>query len=122
MEVLIAEDDNFFKHALEKNLQKWGYTVSSVNSGLQAWNILEKNNAPKLIILDWMMPEMEGPEVCRKFRNKFPVSPAYFILLTAKNEMKDIVEGLNSGADDYVGCSISNYYDGTVHKIHVLVD
>lgn len=108
MKILIADDDAVPRAILEKVLRGWGHEVVSVSDGLQAWKILCEDDYPKLAILDWMMPELEGPEICRRVRKLVglrklirPVPP-YLILLTAKGASGDIVAGLESGADDYV--------------------
>jgi len=102
MQVLVAEDDRVSRTFLEATLRKWGYDVVAVPDGDQAWQALEAENAPELLILDWMMPGLDGLQVCRNLRQKFPTRPAYVILLTARTGRADIVEGLAAGADDYV--------------------
>src|SRR6266851_2309044 len=83
-------------------LQKWGYEVISVSNGLQAWEMLQAPDAPRLAILDWMMPELDGVEVCRRVRELPTATPPYLILLTAKSEKTDVVIGLDAGANDYL--------------------
>jgi len=102
MDILIAENDDCFSQALEEMLVQWGYNTVRVNNGIKAWEKLQENNSPRLIILDWIMPELEGIEVCKRFRERYPGVPAYFIFLTSKSNIEDIVEGIDSGADDYV--------------------
>lgn len=99
--VLIAEDDNVSRKLLEVHLKSWGYEVISASNGLEAWEILQRDDAPELVILDWMMPGLAGVEICEKFR-ELDKSYAYILLLTAKGMVEDVVEGLNAGADDYV--------------------
>jgi phosphoserine phosphatase RsbU/P len=102
MDILIADDDAVSRMILERTLRGWGHEVVAVSDGLQAWNILGETDSPRLALLDWIMPELEGPEVCRRVRQVVrPVSP-YLILLTSKDASEDIVIGLESGADDYV--------------------
>jgi DNA-binding response OmpR family regulator len=100
--VLIAEDDSVSRHLLEATLAKWGYEVIVTTDGLQALEVLSKPDAPSLAILDWMMPGLDGAQVCVKARELAGERLLYMILLTAKDRKEDIVEGLTAGADDYV--------------------
>ena len=102
MRVLIAEDDAVSRHILQATLRKWGYEVVVCADGTQAWQVLQAENAPQLVILDWMMPGMDGVEICRKVRETPQAHPAYIMLLTARERSQDIVAGLQSGADDYL--------------------
>lgn len=101
-QILIAEDERLSRHLLKSTLEKWNYEVTAVENGAQAWEILRQEQAPDLVVLDWMMPEMDGLEVCRKVREKNSESYTYIILLTAKGHKEDVIHGLESGADDYV--------------------
>jgi two-component system, cell cycle response regulator len=100
--VLIAEDDPLFRRMLERWFQKWDYRVVAVDNGLDAWEALQQEDAPQLAILDWMMPGMEGIEVCRRIRSRAQGPYRYTLLLTAKDEKQDVVTGLEAGADDYL--------------------
>jgi CheY-like chemotaxis protein len=100
--ILIADDDAISSRVLEVTLKQWGYEVTVTRDGLAAWEALQSEDAPKIAILDWMMPGLEGPEVCRRARALARAVPTYIILLTAKGKSDDIVAGLGSGADDYV--------------------
>lgn len=102
MKILIAEDDLTSRRILEAVLTKWGYDVISVSNGNDAIDRLLGDNAPKLVLLDWIMPDKDGLEVCRMVRSKETTTPAYIILLTGKGEKKDITKGLDSGANDYI--------------------
>lgn len=102
MQVLIAEDDPVSRRALEVILRRWDYDVLSVEDGAAAWEVLQRENAPKLAILDWMMPVLDGPEVCRRTQALGKPEPSYLILLTARGTKEDLVNGLQAGADDYV--------------------
>ena len=102
MKILIAEDNETSRRILEAVLVKWDYEVVSACDGNEAWEKLQDNDAPKLIILDWMMPGKNGIELCRKLRSRDNVEPMYIILLTARDDKNDIVEGLSAGADDYI--------------------
>lgn len=103
VKVLIAEDDAVSRLVLQGLLPKWGYEVVAVDNGISAWNILREPDAPKLCILDWMMPGLDGPALCRKVRATERGSLLYIVLLTARSAKEDLVEGMNAGADDYVG-------------------
>ena len=102
MKVLIAEDNAGFRQALERMLQKWGYEVVSASNGLQAWEILQTPDTPRVAILDWMMPELDGVEVCRRVREQNHEPYVYILLLTAKDSAEELVEGMEAGADDYL--------------------
>jgi sigma-B regulation protein RsbU (phosphoserine phosphatase) len=102
MKILIADDDKVSRTVLEKVLRGWGHEIIGASDGLQAWSILSRDDAPPLAILDWMMPGLEGPEVCLRIRALPKQVPPYLILLTSKDATGDIVAGLDSGADDYV--------------------
>jgi sigma-B regulation protein RsbU (phosphoserine phosphatase) len=102
MRILIAEDDAVSRRRLEATLQKWGYEVLAVEDGLAAWEVLQSEMPPPLAILDWMMPGMDGIEVCRKVRERSPSRPLYIIVLTARGSREDVVAGLQAGGDDYV--------------------
>ncbi len=100
--ILIAEDDPVSRRMLEAFLQKWGYHVVAAEDGLDALRILESEEAPPLAILDWMMPGLEGPEVCQRVRAHSDRPYAYILLLTARSQKDDLLRGLESGADDYL--------------------
>jgi sigma-B regulation protein RsbU (phosphoserine phosphatase) len=102
MKILIAEDDPISGRVLETNLVSWGYEVVSTLNGAQAWAEFQKADAPRLAILDILMPEMSGLEVCRKVRQMPNSSPPYIILLTAKKKKEDVVAGIEAGANDYL--------------------
>lgn len=102
MKVLIAEDQRVSRHVLETTLIKWGYDVVTCSGGSEAWQALQGEDAPQLAILDWMMPGMDGVEVCRKVRGAPDPRLIYIILLTARESRADMVAGLQAGADDYV--------------------
>jgi diguanylate cyclase (GGDEF)-like protein len=83
-------------------LTKWGYQAVMARSGTEAWRILESENAPRLAILDWMMPGMDGLEICRRIRSANREPYIYILLLTARTESQDLIEGMDAGADDYL--------------------
>jgi len=102
MKVLIAEDDQVSRRILESTLQRKGYEVVPTVNGAEAWEVLQSEHSPRLAILDWMMPEMDGPQVCRRVRAREAEGYVYVILLTARADKQDIVMGLEAGADDYL--------------------
>jgi two-component system cell cycle response regulator len=102
MRVLIAEDDNTSRLLLGSTLEKWKYEVEAVCDGAQAWKALQREDAPRLAILDWMMPGMTGPALCCELRKRRSEPYVYILLLTARSDKRDLIEGLASGADDYV--------------------
>jgi two-component system, cell cycle response regulator len=102
MRVLIADDDPAALLLLESLLEDWGYEVVKARDGTEAWDVLRRADSPPLAILDWMMPGLDGVDVCRKVRQEGEAPYVYFILLTGKARMLDIVEGMDAGADDYV--------------------
>ena len=102
MKILIAEDDLTSQRILESVLTKWGYDVIAVSNGNDAIEKLLETGAPKLVLLDWIMPDKDGVQVCRILREKKTTTPPYIILLTAKGNKKDITKGLESGANDYI--------------------
>ncbi len=102
MRVLIAEDDADSFELLATLLNSFGYEVVGVDNGDDAWKILRRSDRPMLAILDWMMPGMNGVDVCRKLRAEQCGNPTYVILLTSLNSESNIVEGLDAGADDYI--------------------
>ena len=102
MKVLIAEDDPVSRRLLQAALVKWGYEVTVTGNGREAWEALRNPDAPSLLVLDWLMPEMDGVEVCREARKPEALKSSYIILLTSRGSKEDIVQGLEAGADDYV--------------------
>jgi two-component system cell cycle response regulator len=105
VKILVAEDDPVSRRLLEVTLSKWGYEVVTCVDGQAAWDALKAPDAPQLVILDWMMPRLDGLQVCRNVRNpaERPAEPyVYIILLTAKSQKTDMVTGLEAGADDYL--------------------
>lgn len=102
MKILLAEDDPVARRALEVTLARWGYEVIAASDGTAAWHALQQPQAPRLALLDWIMPGIDGVELCRMVRARPDSQPLYLILLSAKAATDDIVSGLESGADDYV--------------------
>ncbi len=108
MKILIAEDDPVSQRVLEEFLRKWGHEPVSVANGGDAWTILQEEDTPRVAILDWMMPELEGVEVCRRVRALSGRAYIFLILLTAHGQRGSLLTGLNAGADDY----LSKPFDG----------
>jgi len=102
MRILIADDDGVSRALLEAILKYWGHEVVATTDGLEAHQALQRDDAPSFAILDWLMPGLDGPEVCRKLRKLPNPKPLYILLLTVKDQRADIISGLEAGADDYV--------------------
>jgi len=100
--ILIADDDPTSLLLLQTVLARWGHEITTTTNGTDAARLLEGPGAPRLAILDWMMPGLTGPEVCRQVRSRVVAAPPYLILLTAKEGKEFIVTGLHSGADDFI--------------------
>ncbi len=108
MKVLIAEDDMTSRLILDAVLKKWGFAPVLACDGKEAWEIMQSKDAPKLAILDWQMPEMNGIEVCQKVRKIDTSNPPYLIVLTSRDEKKDIVKALDAGANDFISKPYDN--------------
>jgi CheY-like chemotaxis protein len=107
MKLLLAEDDPATCGALEMLATQWGYAVTAVGDGAAAWEVLQQADAPRLALLDWMMPIMDGLEVCRRARQQFVHDPPYLILVTGHDTETDLVAALGGGADEYVQKPVS---------------
>jgi len=102
VKILIAEDDPVSRRLLEAFLSKWGYDVVITCDGKEAWEVLNEEDAPSLVVSDWMMPKVDGLELCRKIREMQRSRYTYFIILTAKERKEDVIQGLEAGADDFL--------------------
>ena len=102
MKILVAEDDPISRVLLVRTLEKAGYEVTAVENGRKALNELNVEDPPRLALLDWVMPEIDGVGVCKKVRGTNSLHYTYLILLSSKESKQDIVRGLESGADDYL--------------------
>ena len=100
--VLVAEDDAMFRRILQSWLTAWGYEVTMAEDGAEAWTILQRAIRPQVLILDWMMPAINGLELCSKVRKRNQTPYQYILLATAKDAKQDLVRGLEAGADDYL--------------------
>ena len=101
MRALIADDDPVAAMAVSRSMSNWGFEVAVVHDGLAAWEHLTSGDSA-LAIVDWEMPGLEGPELCRRVRSDASLAHLYLILLTARNSSTDLVAGLEAGADDYL--------------------
>jgi len=108
VKILIAEDELTTRMLVQVSLENWGYRVESVVNGQQAWLALKRKDAPSIAILDWEMPELNGPEVCRKVKEMGKENSPYIILLTGRDSSNDIVKGFDAGADDYMTKPFNN--------------
>lgn len=102
MRVLIAEDDVTSRRLLEVSLSRSGYEVVAVGDGDEAWQMLQGDDPPRIVILDWMMPGKDGIDICRRLRSQPGEKYIYVMLVTTKTRAEDIVAGLEAGADDYL--------------------
>ena len=102
VKVLIADDDEISRSVVKALLIKWGYEVIESEDGGHAWKILQEEDSPRLVVVDWMMPGMDGLEICRRLRELGNKNYHYIILLTGRDSKEDIIGGLNAGADDYI--------------------
>ena len=102
MKILIADDEMMSRKLLQKTLERAGYEVTAVENGRLAAEQLCLADGPRLALLDWVMPELDGPGVCREVRKRNVQSYVYMVLLTSKESKEDVVAGLESGADDYL--------------------
>lgn len=103
MKILLAEDEPISRALMQRTLQRFDYDVVLAEDGGKAAEILCQENGPRLALIDWMMPELDGPELCRKIRLRQHEAPyVYIVLLTSRQNSEDIVMGLESGADDYL--------------------
>lgn len=102
MKVLIAEDNALYRAVLSRNIETWGHEAVAVEDGAAALEILQRDDSPRLVILDWQMPGMDGIDVCRTIKRD-PEHPfTYVVMLTSRDAQEDMVAGLDAGADDYL--------------------
>ncbi len=102
MKILVADDDVLYRSLLSSILTGWGFDVRVAQNGSEALAVLQEKDSPRLAILDWVMPGSDGPEVCRKIRQTSEGKQIYVILVTAKGGKRNIVEGMEAGANDYI--------------------
>ncbi len=102
MRVLVADDDSTYRSLLDDLLRKWDFEVVLACNGREALEVMRRDDAPRLIILDWMMPEMDGFEVARTIRSEKPDESTYILLITSSRKKEDVMKVLVCGADDYL--------------------
>jgi DNA-binding response OmpR family regulator len=102
MRALIADDDRGGALILSRMLTRWGFDTVTAHDGNAAWGVLESETPPSLAILDWMMPDVDGPELCRRIRNEDTLKHLYVLMLTSRDTRADLIAGLEAGADDYL--------------------
>src|SRR5262249_38526891 len=102
MKILMAEDDPISRSFLKPSLIKWGYDPVIATDGKEAWGLVQSEEGISIALSDWMKPEIDGVEVCRLIRKIETADPIYTIMLTAKSQKRDVVAGLEAGADDYL--------------------
>jgi diguanylate cyclase (GGDEF)-like protein len=102
MKILVADDDVLSRRLMGRMLERNGYEIVTAENGREAAEILSSDDSPRLALIDWMMPELDGPAVCRRVRSRHDTRYIYITLLTAKQASEDIVVGLEAGADDYL--------------------
>ncbi len=101
--VLLVEDSPVYQRLIAGHLREWGFEVVSLADGLQAWTLLQQAHSPKLALMDWVMPKMDGTEVCRRLRQRGACeSYVYTVLLTAKDGREDLLSAMDAGADDFL--------------------
>jgi len=99
---LVAEDQPVERRLLTRFLERWGYDPVPCPDGDQAWGLIERAEAPHILMLDWSMPGMDGLDICRRLRQREDGQTSYVLMLTAKNEPEDQKEALEAGANDFV--------------------
>ncbi len=103
MKILVAEDSAFYRRTITDHLSKWGFDFVSAKDGKEAWKLLLKQDGPRLALLDWVLPEIEGIELCRRLRSRAEGEHyIYTVLLTAKNQRHEMLEAMEAGADDFL--------------------
>lgn len=115
--ILIVDDDPISLRMLSATLQRLDYRVEVANDGAEAWRYFEEpGKAPRLMVLDWMMPVMDGPELCRRVRSRVDQPYTYIVFVTTKGRRQDVLDGFDAGCDDYL---IKPYYP---HELRSRVD
>jgi two-component system cell cycle response regulator len=101
--ILLAEDSAIYRHLIEGHLREWGFDFECARDGKEAWKLLMKQGAPRLALLDWVLPEVDGIELCRRLRGRSEDEPyTYTILLTSKNRKHEMLEAMDAGVDDFL--------------------
>ncbi len=103
MQILVVDDSPVYRQLLASHLQDWGFPLTIAKNGSEAWTLLQRPDCPKLVLLDWVLPDIDGVELCRRIRLAGSGSSySYVILLTGKDAKKDMLEAMQAGADDYL--------------------
>jgi two-component system, cell cycle response regulator len=103
MQALVVDDSAVYRKLIGDHLRSWGFGVTLAETGSEAWRILEEPNAPKLVLLDWVLPDLDGIELCQRIRQAGSSSPyVYIILLTSKEGRQNMLQAMQAGADDYL--------------------
>jgi diguanylate cyclase (GGDEF)-like protein len=113
VQILIADDNPLDLSVLQLTMEKWDYEITSCDNGDDALAILNGDNPPSIAILDWMMPGKTGPEICEAMRKDSSHQYTFILLLTSKDDKDDLVEGMKSGADDYIAKPVD------IHELQV---
>jgi DNA-binding response OmpR family regulator len=108
MKILVADDDPVSRHALQAMLRKRGHQIVTASDGEEAWQILRREDPPKIAVLNWLMPSMDGTEICRRVRASVELNGTYLILITPHDTKEHIVECLEAGANDCVTMPFDN--------------
>ncbi len=101
MKVLVVDDSPVYRHLIKSQLEEWGYQVLVASDGTEAWNVLQRPDSPELVILDWVLPGVNGVDLCRRIRERVH-SYVYTVLLTGKDRKEDWHEAMSAGADDFL--------------------
>ncbi|MDP8245650.1 MAG: diguanylate cyclase [Candidatus Hinthialibacter antarcticus] len=118
MKVIVADDESVSRRMVREWLLRWGYDALEAADGLTAWHEMQSEEPPRMAVVDWLMPDLDGLEFCRKIREREQYQPyTYIILLTGKTCKEDIVRGLEAGADDF----ISKPFDRDILRARLLV-
>lgn len=105
MKILVADDDPVSRHKIKRQLEKWSYEIVAVETGEEAWRILQGDAPPSMAILDWMMPDLEGVDLCRRIRAGEANQQdhyTYVVIMTVRDDIADLVEAMDAGADDFI--------------------
>lgn len=102
MRILVVDDDPLTLHMVVYRLRQWGHDVISCTDGDSAWKVLERGSVPNVAIVDWIMPGLNGPELCQKIRGRTDCPYVYIVMLTGRKNLEDLIAGLDAGADDYL--------------------
>jgi len=108
LQVIIADDDRLSRRVLEDRCREWGFEVLTAVDGNQAWELFTEQDAPRIFLLDWVMPGINGIDLCAKIRNSSQTSYSYIVILTAHNNADNVIQGLEAGADDYISKPFNN--------------